>query len=187
MPTIPTGNRRSIRLKGYDYSLGAAYFVTLVPHKRKPLFGIIRNGQMNPNRFGTIVHQSWLDIPNHFPKTALDQFVLMPNHIHGIILITENKKGMACHAPTFGDPVPHSLPTIVGSFKSEVTKRMNEIRKTPGEPVWQRNYFERVIRNEKELTRIREYILNNPMQWETDRENPMKKVVNSKTGKDPWA
>jgi REP element-mobilizing transposase RayT len=186
MPTIPTGHRRSIRLKGYDYSLGGAYFLILVTHKRKLLFGHIQNGKMNLNPLGYIVLKAWLDLPNHSPFTALDEFILMPNHLHGIILITKSRKGTASRAPTFGDPVPDSLPTFLRSFKSSATKRINERRGTPGSPVWQRNYFERVIRNEKELTRIREYIFNNPMQWEADRENPKKKVADAKTNVEPW-
>jgi len=90
--------------KGIRLFSGAAYFVTIVTHKRKLLFGITRNGKMNLNHFGLIVQKSWLNIPNHFPRTALDEFVLIPNHLHGIILITGQKKGMACRALLWDRP-----------------------------------------------------------------------------------
>ena len=98
----------------------------------------------------------------------------MPNHFHGIVWITRPCRGKARLAPTggrFGRPKPGSLPTIIGSFKSAVTKRINRLRHTPGFPVWQRNYYERVIRNDRELNAIREYIQNNPRNWEQDPEN----------------
>ena len=106
----------------------------------------------------------------------LDEFVVMPNHVHGILVIADNRRGTACRAPTtverFGRPVTGSLPTIVRSFKSVSTKRINKVRNTPGIPVWQRNYYEHVIRSEKELDRIRQYIAHNPASWTEDAERP---------------
>lgn len=141
---------------------------------------------MFPSGLGSLVQETWLDVPNHFPQTALDEFVLMPNHFHGIILITKHEKGTACCAPTFGKPVPHSLPTIMRSFKSMVSKRIHEKQGTSRGRIWQRNYFERVVRNEKELTRMREYILNNPVQWGLDRENPTTRFKGSVSISEPW-
>jgi putative transposase len=175
-------HRRSIRVQGYDYSQAGAYFVTICTQNRKCLFGEIADGRMVVNHAGRIVDQCWYDIPSHFPHIALDQYVVMPNHLHGIIVISEGRgtaccRGTACRAPTtteeqFGHPVVGSVPTIIRSFKSAATKRINEIRNTPGAKLWQRNFYERIIRNDDELNRIREYIANNPLQWEMDRENP---------------
>lgn len=108
----------------------------------------------------------WKEIPEHFENSEFDYFVIMPNHMHGIVI--PGGTSTACRADTtesFGKPVPGSLPTIIRSYKSAVTKRINEPRSTPGKYVWQRNYYERVIRNEKELYNIRKYILQNPQKW----------------------
>ncbi len=181
-------HRRSIRLKGYDYSQAGAYFITIVTQDRACLFGEVVNGEMQLNAAGWIVHQCWEEIPAHFPHVSLDAFVVMPNHVHGIIVITEHRgtacperrgtacpeRSTACRAPTekFGHPVAGSVPTVIRSFKSAATKYINTMRGTPAVPVWQRNYYEHIIRNEKSLNRIRQYITNNPARWEMDRENP---------------
>ena len=173
-------HRRSIRLKGYDYSQPGAYFVTVCTNKWKCLFGEIVGGTMVLNQLGQIVSGCWNEIPEHFPNVELDEFVTMPNHLHGIV-VTANKnqlsacRGTACRAPTvesFGKPVAGSLSTIMRSFKSAVTKEINKMRGTPNLPIWQRNYYEHVLRNEDKLNRTREYVLNNPLQWQFDRENP---------------
>ncbi len=177
--------RRSIRLPHYDYGQPGGYFVTICTHNRDPLFGEIVNAQMVCNDCGRIVTEEWLQTKQLRSYVELDAFVVMPNHVHGVIMILDNdgdaaradmaiRRGMARHAPTrrFGDLQPRTLATIVGSFKSAVTKRINELRRTPGAPVWQRNYYEHIIRNENELHRIRDYIINNPAQWQEDHENP---------------
>ena len=179
-------HRRSLRLKGYDYAQAGAYFVTICTQDRACLFGEVVDGEMRLNEWGEIVSRTWHDLPNHVANVALDEFVVMPNHIHGIIVI-DNVVGAgsgvgARHAvplqtvppqtERFGRPVAGSIPTIIRSFKSAVTKQINEQRATPGMPVWQRNYYEHIIRNEASLARIRDYIVNNPMQWALDRENP---------------
>ena len=115
-------------------------------------------------------------------NVVLDQFVIMPNHVHGIIFLIDKNVGTARRAPTigpgsyayesFGKPISGSLPTIIRSFKSGVTKHINELRKTPGAPVWQRSFYDHVIRNETELNIKREYILNNPLKWDLDKNNP---------------
>jgi len=136
--------------------------------------GDVVNGEMRLNELGQVVKSEWLKTAEIRDNVKLDAFVIMPNHIHGIVVITDNCRGTACRAPTeqFGKPTPGSLSTIVRSFKSAVTKRINEMRHTPGIPIWQRNYYEHVIRNEDDLNEIREYILNNPLRWELDSENP---------------
>jgi REP element-mobilizing transposase RayT len=99
----------------------------------------------------------------------------MPNHIHGILLITDEGRGKALPCPygrRFGKPIPGSLPVIIGSFKSAVTKRINRLRDAPGNPVWQRNYYEHVIRDGQSCHTLRQYIANNPLSWELDQLNP---------------
>jgi putative transposase len=134
-----------------------------------------------------------LAIPDHFPHVLLDEFVVMPNHVHGIIVIMPTHAVGATHAsPLQNDDTPtrprgpqrQSVGSIVGSFKSAATKRINEQRGTPGAPVWQRDYFEHIIRNDESLNRIREYILNNPLQWALDRENPLARGAEPE---DAWA
>ncbi|MBI4211506.1 MAG: transposase, partial [Deltaproteobacteria bacterium] len=166
--------RRPIRLRDYDYSQNGAYFVTICTHKRECLFGEIVNGEMQLNDIGRVVVDEWLKTPQIRDEIDLDQWVIMPNHFHGIIVI--NRRGTLQRAPTheqFGKPTSNSIPTIIRLFKSTVTKRINEFRNTPQQPVWQRNYYEHVIRNEDSLNQIREYIFNNPDQWEFDQENPL--------------
>ncbi len=167
--------RRSLRLKDYDYAQAGTYFVTVCTQNRECLFGEVVDGVMRLNAAGRMVAFAWQAIADHFPQVDVDAFVVMPNHMHGIIVLIGDGRGTACRAPTreqFGKPVPGSIPTIMRSFKSAATKRINELRNTPGVPVWQRNYYEHVIRNEDDLARIREYIASNPLQWALDRENP---------------
>jgi putative transposase len=179
-------HHRSLRLKDYDYAQAGAYFVTIVTRDRACLFGDVVDADMRLNRYGEIARTDWQAIPKHFPDVALDIFLVMPNHVHGIISIN----GGARHAvplpspfERFGKPVSGSIPTIVRSFKSIVTKDINELRHTPGASIWQRNYFEHVIRDEESLNRIRQYILDNPARWEFDRENP---AVISPEPEDAW-
>lgn len=163
--------RKPLRLKGYDYSQAGAYFVTICAKDRKHLFGRILGQRMEANTYGRIVEASWRDIPNHYRGIELDEFILMPNHIHGIVVILDD-------FPTLGagsEPAPtkrHSLSEIMGGFKTFSARRINEIRTIPGTPVWQRGFFEHIIRNEKSLTHIREYIASNPQRWMLDKENP---------------
>jgi putative transposase len=160
-------HRRSIRLKGYDYTQEGAYFVTLVSERRVHLFGRVVNGEMRLNDFGRIVAEEWERTAELRPNIVCGPSVVMPNHFHGIVVI----EGQATTdgQPTieqFGKPIAGSLPTLVRSFKSAVTKRINDLRKTPGAPVWQRNYYERVIRDEAAYHRIAEYIAKNPQRWD---------------------
>ena len=134
---------------------------------------------MHLNEFGSIAEAAWRDIPNHFRGVQLDAGVVMPNHIHVIlILAAPDRRGAACRAPTpiaFGPPKPESLATIVRSFKSAVTRQSNRIRGTPGAAIWQRNYYEHIVRNEQDLRTIRDYIADNPARWADDKENPAKR------------
>ncbi len=173
-------HRRSIRLREYDYSQAGAYFVTICVLHRECLFGEVVHGEMTPNETGRIVRAVWDDLPNHYKHITLDEFRVMPNHVHGIIEIVGAvgagfvRAGLkpAPTAPTATTEKQHGLPEIIRGFKTFSSRRINGFRKSPGRSVWQRNYYERVIRDEKELSRAREYIVNNPMKWELDRENP---------------
>ena len=177
-------HRRSIRLKEY-YSQAGAYFATICTHERKFLFGDIFEGQMILNGFGKIAKTEWLRTAEIRKNIFIDEFIIMPNHLHGNIFICDphdvraQAVGAHCNVPLhsaqterFGKSTHNSIPTIVKLFKSTVTKQINELRNTPGQPVWQLNYFERVIRDEDELNRIREYIRYNPLKWDEDRDNP---------------
>jgi REP element-mobilizing transposase RayT len=178
-------HRRSIRLRGYDYTQPGAYFVTLVTHERECLFGEIVDAgaicQVALNPWGEIAHAEWFQTAMVRPYVMLreDEFVVMPNHVHGIIWIVDDDcRGTAALRPyNYDTPppvnvIPGSLGAIVRAYKSAVTKRINTMRGTPGVPVWQRNYYEHIIRNDRELERIRQYILDNPALWVEDWENP---------------
>lgn len=179
-------HRHSIRLKGYDYAQAGAYFVTICTHNRECLFGDVVDGTMRLNEFGDIVYQTWMDLPNHVANIVLDAFVIMPNHVHGVIFITDSVGAGSEPAPTITttEPAPtmakpghaelrrHPLPEIVRQFKTFSARRINELRGTPGISVWQRNYYEHIIRDESSLNRIRQYIQDNPLRWAMDRENP---------------
>ena len=160
--------------------------MTIVAWHRECLFGEIINRAMMLNKFGLVAKQQWEKLPNRFPKIELGAFTIMPNHMHGIILITvgrgtaENLDGLdgeaTRRAPTheeFQKPVKGSIPTIVGSYKSAVSYRINLMRNTDGVPVWQRNYYEHVIRNDKDLQNKTDYIEANPLLWDEDDENPV--------------
>jgi REP element-mobilizing transposase RayT len=226
-------HRRSIRLRGYDYTQTGGYFITIVAHERALLFGEIVNGAMRLNEYGQIVRDEWFRTAVVRPYVMLypDEFVVMPNHIHGIIWIVGATRRVAptCGvAPTDGGVVPtdggvaptddgvaptdwivgatrrvaptygiaptdggvaptthpsgrptlkpHSIGSILAQFKSLTTKRINALRGTPGAAIWQRNYYEHIIRDERSLQQIRRYILENPQRWEQDSENPYRAV-----------
>ena len=158
----PRHNRRSIRLQGYDYSGAGAYFVTVCTHNRACLFGDIEDGQMVLNDAGKIVTDEWMKSGEIRNEIELGEWVVMPNHFHGIVIIRRGDRPVA----TMPGPRPKSIGSLMSGFKSAVTKRINEMRNTPGAKLWQRNYYEHVIRNDDELHRIREYIPNNPVRWE---------------------
>ena len=165
------GNRRSIRLQGCDYCSSGAYSITICTFEGECLFGEVKNDQMIPNEFGCVVGECWGAIPDHFSSVEPDAFVLMPNHLHFTVFISALDESLPTPESTSG-PRPGSIGAVVGSFKSAVTRRVNEMRGTPGAKVWQRNYFERVIRGEQDLERTREYISDNPSNWDDDVHNP---------------
>jgi putative transposase len=188
----PRGHRRSIRLPEYDYAQPGAYFVTICTFGGECPFDdpVLRR----------VVEAVWLELPRHFPQLSHDAWVVMPNHFHGIPILSDARNVGAMHSPA-GLPqieashqmegpssTPHlggnasppswprgappgSLGAIIGNFKSVTARRINQIRNTPGLTVWQRNYYEHVIRSERALRAIREYITRNPERWQMDRYN----------------
>ena len=157
--------RRSIRLRGYDYAQAGAYFITICTDNRRPL--------LEPEPTKQIVCDVWKELPDHYPHVRLDAFVIMPNHVHGIIVLADVGAGLR-PAPTPSVRTRrHGLPEIVRAFKSFSSRRLNANFGTPGARLWQRNYYEHVIRTDDALNRIRQYILDNPARWGYDRDNPL--------------
>jgi putative transposase len=176
-------HRRSIRLQGYDYSQPGAYFVTIVAYQRECLFGEIVDGEMKLDQCGKIVSRAWHDLPHHYPHIELGAFCIMPNHVHAIIILIDDGTGGSTElteaSSRYWQTRPyktmkrHGLPEIIRAFKSFSAKRINKLRHTPGIPVWQRNYYEHVIRNEREMDHISRYIESNPARWMVHDENPL--------------
>ncbi len=160
--------RRSIRLPKYDYSQSGAYFVTICTQNRKCFFGQILNNEMQLNDDGMFVSKCWHEIPRHFPHATLDEFVIMPNHIHGIIILENKTVGANNHSPLHNWPkgTSKTIGSMIRGFKIGATKGLRE--KYPEMNLWQRNYYEHVIRNENDLNQTRQYVINNPLNWRTD-------------------
>jgi REP element-mobilizing transposase RayT len=199
------GRRRSLRLAGYDYSSAGMYFVTVCTDGKVNLFGEIVGGKMKLNPVGEAVLSAWNEISERFAAVQLDAFVVMPNHFHGVIFIFGNGvgvgnrvaagtnakanskdsvEGAASSADTNANSkdsvegAASSAPTlgkIMRAFKSISAIRINEILGRKGQAVWQRNYFERIVRRGKDLENIRRYIAENPQRWDQDEENPERK------------
>jgi putative transposase len=173
---------KSARLKDYDYSQNGMYFVTICTKNREEYFGSIVNKEMILNEMGKIVDRFWQEIPTHFPFVNFDIYQIMPNHVHGIIEILCDKHARRDEAmprlyngayPKMSkiSPMAGSLSVILGSYKSIITKTIR--KKIPYILfAWQSRYYDRIIRNESELNRIREYIFNNPAKWKEDRNLP---------------
>ncbi len=179
-------HRRSIRLRDYDYSTAGAYFVTICTFERECLLGDVVNGEMRLNGMGQIVQDEWLRTAEMRNNIVLDEFIVMPNHFHGIIHIRDTV-GAHCMRPDHnertdvnrahvGAPLRRrksgSIGSIVAGFKSAVTKRINQLRDNLNAPVWQRNYYERVIRDDHELQTVQQYVVDNPVKWQEDENHP---------------
>ena len=166
--------RRSIRLRGFDYSQAGVYFVTIVCQGRACLFGKVADGTMRLSNTGRLVTDAWQWLETQYPYVKLDEFVVMPNHLHGLIMITDDsRRGGSRTAPTGATSKRKPLGRLIGAFKTVSTKQVNRLHGRSGSPLWQRNYFEHVVRNEESLTKIRQYIRDNPLRWEFDKENPL--------------
>jgi putative transposase len=171
----PALRRRSIRLPGYDYSQPGAYFVTVCTRDRECVLGEAVEGEMQLDEAGRVVADTWNWLGRQYPYVELDEWVIMPNHLHAIVIIHANpadepSRGGSRTAPTL--PRRKPLGRLIGALKTVSAKRINELRGTPGGAIWQRNYYEHIIRTEAELQAIREYIAHNPLSWEIDEENP---------------
>ena len=182
--------RRSLRLTGYDYGQAGAYFVTLVVHQGRCLFGEIVGTEMRLNAAGTMAASTWETLPCQFPVVELDAIVVMPNHIHGILMLNpleeaspkDDRRVAGPDAPSRATTTVaptadgSTLGNVIGAYKSVTTVEYGRGVKGCGWPpfsgrLWQRNYYEHVIRNDASLQRIREYLHNNPARWSFDREN----------------
>lgn len=167
-------HRRSIRLKEYDYTQSGVYFVTIVTYQREPWFGEVVNGVVNLNPLGEIAWREWFKAAKLRPYVELfdDEFVVMPNHAHGIIWNRGNPivgaERRSAPAPAQPHVTTGSLGAIVRAYKSAVTYAVNAMRQTRGAVVWQRNYYEHIVRNDADLNRIRKYISENPLKWVED-------------------
>lgn len=167
-------HRRSIRLKGYDYTQAGAYFITICSYQREHVFGEVVNGEMRLSAWGEIARAEWFKTAALRDNVELydEEFVVMPNHIHGIVWLHEvGTRRRRVPTEKFGKPVAGSIPTIIRAYKSAVTYAINGLEKSRGGAIWQRNYYEHVIRNEKELNTIARYIYYNPFNWQLDRDN----------------
>jgi putative transposase len=206
-------HRRSIRLNGYDYTSPGAYFITLCTQRRQCLFGEVIDGEMRLNSVGEWVRSRWVNLPRHFPSVQLDEFVVMPNHVHGIIWLGDaHGRGEAFARPSLDfanisdanasplqpigtqpigtqpigtqpigtQPVetrpigtqPGSIGAIVQNFKSVSTRKINQMNQSCGRTVWQRDYYEHIIRDDRALRHIQQYIQSNPLFWHQDQLHP---------------
>ncbi|HAT73660.1 MAG: CRISPR-associated integrase [Candidatus Moranbacteria bacterium GW2011_GWF2_36_839] len=162
--------RKSNRLENFDYSQNGMYFVTICTKGREELFGEIIDGKIILNELGIIVLKNLQEIPNYFENIFLDRYIIMPNHLHLIVEINKSIVG-AVHEPPLQKRRNMLIPKIIGKFKMLSAKEINILTKNSGNPLWQRNYYDHIIRNEISLNKIREYILTNPGRWERDRNN----------------
>lgn len=182
--------RKSIRLHGYDYSQEGMYFITICTHNKECLFGHVGANRIRPdqvnnhddandenipemhlNEFGKIAHNEWLKTPEIRPNVELGEFMIMPNHMHGIIIIKNQhlQEGVLQYAPMEFKSPSHNIGAIIRGYKSAVTKQINILRESPEHAVWQRNYYEHIIRTAESYEKITNYIIRNPLLWEEDR------------------
>jgi putative transposase len=175
-------SRRSIRLKGYDYSADGAYFITICVRHRECLLGEIHDGQMILNQYGAIVRDVWEGLPDRVSDIEIDEYIIMPNHFHAIISIDKSPESIESHKDLDIDDIKTRrkmiLPKVVGRFKMLTAKTINQNREIEGS-FWQRNYYERVIRSEEDCQIIRQYIINNPAQWEMDEHYLIDRIAQS--------
>ena len=170
-------HRRSIRLKGYDYTTSGIYFVTICVQGRHCLLGEIVKGEMVLGPVGQVVADAWCWLAEQYNYVMLGAWTIMPNHMHGLLMLVDGK-GSSRTALTSGNAesiVPAKvkpLGQLIGAFKTVSTKAINELQETPGNRFWQRNYYEHIIRNEREHRAIEQYIYNNPATWSEDKLHP---------------
>ncbi len=160
-------NRQSMRLQDYDYTQSGIYFVTLCTYRYARLFGHIVDGNMQLSELGQLVEQEWQRTAEVRTTVEIDMYVVMPNHLHGLLFMSESQAGHG--AKSSMTMQANSLGSIIAQFKSIVTKRSRELIDPPRFPIWKRNYYDHVVRNEKDLDRIRRYIIANPARWREDQ------------------
>jgi REP element-mobilizing transposase RayT len=164
-----TTGRRTLRLAGWDYTSARGYFVTICAYQRHLSF--------EERQVASVIEWAWNKIPAHFSAVSLDEFVVMPNHVHGIVVMERDARFVGAR---YTSPLrtraagtqSRSLGAIVGTFKGAVTRQLRRRELWGDEPLWQRNYHERIIRDDDDLARIREYIVKNPATWKYDSDNP---------------
>jgi REP element-mobilizing transposase RayT len=166
-------HRRSIRIPGYDYSQSGAYFITICTHNRACLFGDVRDDTIALSDAGRYVLETWNNLPRHYPYVELDAFRIMPNHTHGIVWLLDHMDASVGAGLRPALTQRHGIPEIIRAFKSFSAREINRLRQVSGAAVWQRDYFEHVIRDDEGLYAIRDYIITNPQRWEEDKENPL--------------
>ena len=162
--------RKKLRLENYDYRSPGAYFVTICTQGHQSALGKVVDLNVELTWRGKIVHELWEEIPQHFSNVKLDEFVVMPNHMHGILWIVEQNTSIPCprENPNSVNPQAGSLGVIVRSFKSAVTRKVNQISHTQGARFWQRSFHDHILRDENDLDQHRKYILENPIRWKLD-------------------
>jgi putative transposase len=172
-------NRKSIRLKEYDYARAGAYFVTICSWNKQSVFGQVEEDTIRLNDLGLFVESCWREIPEHFANAEMDEFIIMPNHIHGIIVLEcrdtihrVRESSGESEMESFGNPTTGSIPTIIRTFKAAVTRESGKQGLISTEKIWQPRFFERIIHNQDAMMKAREYIINNPLKWSIDNENP---------------
>lgn len=168
---MPEYHRRSIRLRGFDYARGGAYAITVCVQNRACLFGEVQESTMHLNAAGETIQARWEDLPSRFGLVQMDAMVVMPNHLHGILLFEVEPASTAGHGAAV------SLGQVMQWFKTMTTNDdMFGVKRHAWHPfdgrLWQRNYYEHIIRNDQDLERIRSYIEANPSRWIDDSENP---------------
>jgi REP element-mobilizing transposase RayT len=152
-----------LRLPRYDYASPGIYFVTMCTSNRRCLFGKVVESEMRLNISGNLVEACWYTLPDHYPHVLLDSFVVMPNHVHGLVVLTRDSEGRQ------GGP---GLSEVIRAFKAFSSRRVNAARGATGTVLWQRGFYDHVVRREESLERIRNYIITNPLRWHLDKENP---------------
>jgi len=165
LPETPPPRRKPLRLHHADYAHAGFYFVTICTHARACLFGEVLDHAVSLGPIGQIVRRAWMDLPARIEGMAVDEFVVMPNHVHGIVVLSGDRAGAMNRAPTLGE--------VVRRFKARCSVEYRKLSGTAG-PLWQRNYYEHVVRSDADLTRVSEYIADNPRRWDEDDENPQR-------------
>lgn len=165
-------HRQSLRLQSFDYTAAAVYFLTICTHGRRCIFGDVEEGEMRLGAAGAVAAEEWTRSAGIRPYVTLDAFVVMPNHVHGVVVTNTTSQPPGRTANHTPQRATSSLGSFVAGYKSAVTARIKTLPDAPSGPVWQRNYYEHIIRKTEDLDRVRDYIANNPARWDLDRENP---------------